>query len=106
MKKLLKPVLNTKHSERGESPIGNPILADFWMLVVRVNHILEVCAFSVPKMVATTLYIPQKPAPRAQGSCSVQSRWSGMGRPVMMVRHLFHTVKVGHTGCENVMSKV
>lgn len=83
----------------------SPILANFWTIFWR-----DLITLWKPVLLgATTLFIPQKAAPcgqGAQGSCSVQSRWSGIGRPVIMVKHLFHTVKVGHTGCENVMSKV
>lgn len=34
----------------------------------------------------------------SHASCSEESRWSGIGKPVIMVKHLFHTVNVGHTG--------
>lgn len=45
-------------------------------------------------------------ASSSHASCSEESRWSGIGKPVIMVKHLFHTVNVGHTGWPNVMSKV
>lgn len=109
LKKLLKPVLNIKHSKRGGIACFTSYLGRFLDTLARLNHILEACAFSVPRRGGHhPFYSPGASSmwPGAHGSCSVQSRWSGIGRPVIMVKHLFHTVKVGHTGCENVMSKV